>query len=278
MGTCKFCGQPAGLWKSVHKECDEKNAVGKQEIAALVSRAIYRQELVPSLHQSLTAIRQSHWINDQTARSIIIEGWDKAVERAFDDGVLTEEEEKNLVDIMDALGLSDDDLDRHGSYTKIVKGAVLRDLFNGIIPQRMRIDGSVPFNLQRSEMLVWVFPDAKYLETNTRSRHLGWSTGTSVRICRGVYWRIGQFLSRSVPYTETTSYGGYLGVTTKHLYFSGSESGFRIPYDKIVSWEPYSDGIGITRGVASAKPQLFVTGDGWFTYNLVMNLAQMHRA
>jgi len=36
---------------------------------------------------------------------------------------------------------------------------------------------------------------------------------------------------------------------------------------------PYSDGIGIHRDAASAKPQIFVTGDGWFTYNLVVNLA-----
>jgi len=47
-----------------------------------------------------------------------------------------------------------------------------------------------------------------------------------------------------------------------------------VPYSKIVSFTPYSDGIGIQRDAASAKPQTFVTGDGWFIYNLVVNLAR----
>jgi len=46
-------------------------------------------------------------------------------------------------------------------------------------------------------------------------------------------------------------------------------------YEKIVSFESYEDGIGLQRDAASVKPQSFVTGDGWFTYNLITNLAQM---
>ena len=43
----------------------------------------------------------------------------------------------------------------------------------------------------------------------------------------------------------------------------------------IVSFEPYSDGLGVMRDAQMAKPQTFITGDGWFVYNLVVNLAQM---
>lgn len=50
---------------------------------------------------------------------------------------------------------------------------------------------------------------------------------------------------------------------------------FRIKYDKIVAFEPYSDGIGVQRDAVTAKPQSFVTDDGWITYNLITNLAQM---
>ena len=95
----------------------------------------------------------------------MIEEWERAVERAFDDKVITEEEEKNLGEIKNALDLSQEDLDLHGAYTKIVKGAVLRDVLNGVIPQRMRIQGSLPFNLQRNETLVWVFSDGAMLES-----------------------------------------------------------------------------------------------------------------
>jgi len=53
------------------------------------------------------------------------------------------------------------------------------------------------------------------------------------------------------------------------------EKSVRLPYAKIVSFEPFSDGIGVMRDAATAKPQIFVTGDGWFTYNLVTNLSQI---
>lgn len=33
--------------------------------------------------------------------------------------------------------------------------------------------------------------------------------------------------------------------------------------------------IGVQRDATSAKDQTFATGDGWFTYNLISNLAQM---
>ena len=68
---------------------------------------------------------------------------------------------------------------------------------------------------------------------------------------------------------------GLLGFTTKHLYFSGGRKRFRVRYDRIVDFEPFSDGLGIMREAQTAKPQSFRTGDGWFAYNLAVNLAQM---
>lgn len=62
-----------------------------------------------------------------------------------------------------------------------------------------------------------------------------------------------------------------MAVTNKHIYFSRSQKTFRVRLDKIVSFMPFSDGVGIQRDAATAKPQFFITGDGWFTYNLMMN-------
>ena len=46
-------------------------------------------------------------------------------------------------------------------------------------------------------------------------------------------------------------------------------------YDHIVSFEPCEDGLGIMRDAQTGKPQTFRTSDGWFVYNLAVNLAQM---
>ena len=58
-------------------------------------------------------------------------------------------------------------------------------------------------------------------------------------------------------------------------YFAGRQKQFRVRYDKIVAFEPFSDGFGIMRDAPTAKPQTFWTGDGWFAYNLAVNLAQL---
>ena len=71
------------------------------------------------------------------------------------------------------------------------------------------------------------------------------------------------------------------GPTAKELYFTGFKKNcrsipkFRVRYDRFVSFEPYEDGFGIMPDAQTPKPQTFVTGDGWFVYNLSTNLAQM---
>ena len=94
-------------------------------------------------------------------------------------------------------------------------------------------------------------------------------------MARGLYYSPRQFRSRPIEWEETVHAGtGLLGLTTKHIYFHGARKKFRIRYDRIVSFDPYDDGFGIMRDAQTAKPQTFRTGDGWFAYNLAVNLSQ----
>ena len=43
----------------------------------------------------------------------------------------------------------------------------------------------------------------------------------------------------------------------------------------IVDFEPFRDGFEPVQDSKTAKPQTFRTGDGWFAYNLAVNLAHM---
>ena len=100
--------------------------------------------------------------------------------------------------------------------------------------------------------------------------------GGGIRVARGIYYRPSTFRSRPIEWEKTVHAGtGLLGLTTKHIYFAGRRKRFRVRYDKIVAFEPFSDGFGIMRDAQTAKPQTFWTGDGWFAYNLAVNLAQL---
>ena len=68
---------------------------------------------------------------------------------------------------------------------------------------------------------------------------------------------------------------GLLVVSGKNIYFQGPRKAFRVPFERIVSFKQFSDGFGLRRSAITANPQSFKTGDGWFVYNLVTNLARL---
>jgi hypothetical protein len=231
-------------------------------------------DTIPAL---LNQIADRAQISQVERRALYVQGWSEAVEHALEDNLLNEAEEKQLVRLQNTLLLTQEDLERDGSYSRVTKAAVLRDVCNGIVPKRVVVDGgALLFNLQKTEQIVWAFPQSDYLEDKTRREYVGGSHGISIRISRGVYYRVGAFKGRPVERTERRYVDtGMALVTNKHIYFGGSRKSLRVPYSKVISFQPFSDGIGVVRDSANAKLQVFVTGDGWFMYNLVTNLARL---
>ena len=209
-------------------------------------------------------------------RQLLIRAWEEAVEGAIEDGLLSLDEDHALAQYADHFDLTQEELNRNGAQTTLVQVGVIRDITQGIVPQRQTITGAIPFNLMKSETLVWVIDGVDYLETVVRRERRGTSHGVSIRVARGFYYRPSTFRSRPIEWEETVHQDtGLLGLTTKHIYFSGSRKKFRLRYDRIVSFDPYDDGFGIMRDAQTATPQAFRTGDGWFAYNLATNLAQL---
>jgi len=276
MADCIYCGKPAGFLKKTHKECEQQHENGKFVIISLVGKVGAEGGDLHQLENSIEHVASTSYLDKNTLNSLVVSGWERAVNIAFDDGLLSEEEESALSELKEHFSLSQQILDRNGAYSKLVKGAVLRDIMDGSLPERMKIEGGLPFNLQKSEKVVWVFQGVNYYEEKTRTRYVGGSQGVSIRIAKGIYYRTGAFKGERVQTSETMLVDtGLLGVTNKHIYFAGPSKRFRIAYNKIVTFDPFSDGIGVQRDAQTAKPQSFQTGDGWFTYNLITNLAQM---
>ena len=221
-----------------------------------------------ALQELDNALRRASMSN-RNHRQLLIQAWEVAVEGTIEDGVISLDEENALSRYLDHFGLTTQDVNRNGAHTSVVQAAVIRDVIRGIIPQRQNINGAIPFNLMKSGKLVWVIQDVDYLETVVRRERQGTSHGLSIRVARGLYYRPSTFRSRPIEWEETVHADtDLLGLTTKHLYYAGSRKKFRVRYDRIVSFDPYEDGLGIMRDAQTAKPQTFRTGDGWFAYNL----------
>ena len=234
---------------------------------ATVDGDTHRNELAAILEESdLSSVEQ---------QILLAQAWEAAVEGSLEDGVLSLDEENALVRYLRHFDLSQSLVDANGAYRNMIKSAVIREAAEGLIPDRLNLETRPPFNLMKSEQLVWVIDGVGYYEVKTRRERRGSSHGVSIRVAKGLYYSPRTFRSRAVEWEETVQEDtGLLGVTSKHIYFHGPRKRFRIRYDRIVSFDPYEDGIGVMRDAQTAKPQTFRTGDGWFIYNLVTNLAQ----
>jgi hypothetical protein len=276
MGICIFCGKPAGFFRDKHQECARELQSAKNKITSIALEAIKGDSSMSALGEKIAEIEKTNKSLIDSKKQHLILAWEKAVDDFLEDGIIDAGEEKRLVEFKDYFCISQSDLDGSGAFEKVAKSAVLRDVLAGKIPKQVRISGTMPINLQKDESVAWIFSNSKYLEDKIKRQFVGRSQGVSLRIMKGVYYRIGDFRGQSVESEERTHIDtGIFVLTNKNVYFAGPRKSVRIPYSKIVSFEPYGDGIGIMRDAASAKPQIFVTHDGWFTYNLAVNLARL---
>ena len=272
MGECSFCGKSAGFLRSAHKECQVKYDSGVETISELLLASAKGKTNLETTENEVRQIAASSFVYEEILRQCALKALELAVDYALDDDLLTEEEERAIDKYKTHFGLSPEQVSSSPAYVKLVKAGVLREIFEGKIPDRVNIVGDLPVNFQKSEQLIWVFNEVEYLQPRTRTTYEGASRGVSLRIVKGVYYRTGQFKGRPVQQTSfVTIDNGILALTNKHLYFAGTMKSLRVPYSKIVTFQPYSDGLAINRGLA--KPDVFITGDGWFTYNLVSSLA-----
>ena len=276
MGKCRYCGEDAGILSSAHRQCKETYDAAIRDLDAIAIEAINKDSNLALLELRIADLATKGRVPESEVQESLIRGWEEAAMRLLDDLVLSSDEEHRLLEFRDHFHLTQDDLNRRGRYFAVVQCGILRDIMNGKVPDRLSCEGQLPFNLQKSETLVWAFPLVDYYQEKTQTSYVGGSHGLSVRVARGVYYRMGSFRGDPVE----TSYmlfidKGWLGITTKHIYFAGDRRSFRVAYGKIVSVRPYSDGIRVYRDGISAKPQAFVVGDGWFIYNLVVNLARL---
>jgi hypothetical protein len=270
-----YCKQPAGFLKSAHPECKQRYELGWQQIVAKATEAAKGKSPLPGIEGALAEIARTCYLDDSKVREALVAGWEAASASFLEDNLISEAEEETLANYAKECGLSQQDLMQHGAYMRVVKGSILREVFHGKTPSAVKVTGTMPFNVGKDEVMIWLEGSIKYMEERTHRTYVGGSQGVSMRIAKGLYYRVGAFKATPVVTSalEAVDQGNVL-ITDKALYFQGAIKSFRIPFKKMVSFLPYSDGLGFFRNTANAKQQVIVSGDGWFYYNLITNLAQ----
>jgi len=276
MSSCKYCGQNAGLFKSVHKECVTAYETGKVSIVDMIGLAICEGADFKTLEAEVSKVAAKSYIKPDELSELYCLGFDKSIESFLEDGVVTVEEEQKIENFKNHFTFPDDVLDKRGSLQRLVKSLILRDIFENKMPSRLNISGDLPFLLQKDENVIWLFQGVECYEQRTKTTYEGRSQGVSVRIAKGLYYRTGSFKGNPVMSEHAVLLGtGIIALTNKNLYFGSDSKTFKTPYNKLISITPYSDGIGMQKDGVSAKPQIFKPLDGWFAYNLISNLSSL---
>ena len=187
----------------------------------------------------------------------------------LEDHVITNDEEEYLKEIMDICGLKTSDFSNSNEMTKCAQSIILRKIKNNEdFSDTIQING-LPILLGKTEKPVWLYNGIFAYEEKTGKRYEGHSQGVSIRIAKGVYYRVGASKGYPVDYTYTSEIGrGALIVTTKNIIFYSPGRTIKSPINKIISITPYENGLTIQRD-GRTRPIMLSGLDPWFIQNLI---------
>lgn len=270
MPKCIYCGKSAGLFRRFHKECKAAFEEGNAQMKAIFRETLESGRSITDRVPELQRIADSARIDAKNRLAVYREAYEDMVSDFLDDGRLSEDEEKRIGDFQESFGLGQRELDQRGSFSRVFMAATLRDLEEGKVPERVTFKGNIPFLFQKSEYVVWMFPNVDLYEPHTRTEYQGGSQGVSFRVAKGVYYRTGSFRGRPVQVTELKHKGtGLLAMTNKQFYYQGGMTAFKLPYTKLVTLELFEDGLRMQKEGVRARPQTLSGVDGWFVQNAV---------
>lgn len=180
--------------------------------------------------------------------------------------------EKYIDALTARMNISKETLASKNQYVEFTKSLIIQDILHGVTPHRVTLAQN-PINFKKGEILIWPFIGVTLYEEVVKRQTIGSSKGINIRIAKGIYYRIGAFKGESLTTSSLQpKYSGSLLITNKNIYFYSDQKTIRFPYEKILSFVPFEDAIGIQPDRVNSKT-LYINGlDGRFAFNIVSNI------
>ena len=104
----------------------------------------------------LAAALDESELEEEEYSELFIEAWEDAVEKAMEERVSSQGEERAVEGYMAFFGLSVAWVDANGTDGRFVQSAVIQEVSEGIVPKWQEVDIRLAFELMKSEEIVWV--------------------------------------------------------------------------------------------------------------------------
>lgn len=180
--------------------------------------------------------------------------WGAALDTCLADRILTMDEERSLDRLARQLALTPDDL---APFTARIVRA--RQISASLLGHPSAVPTNV--NLKPNETC-WFRTPATLYEERTIRKYVGGSRGVSIRIMKGVSYRVGSSRGYSVPVSEVVPVcTGDFYITSQRCLFIGPRKTVSVAHKDLLSFDAFDDGMQLHHD-QSSKLQVFKFSDG----------------
>jgi hypothetical protein len=298
MAKCIYCGENAGFFSKYHEACfteAEKNRdLGVKNIGTLIEVAVKDKQSSSELRSQFSKIASQYKLSQELVGQTLL---GKVDELSRQEPLETTAAEYLFQLCEDVLGKAEKVLPGSPFYPSydltLVNLGHSRRLW--LIMQGKKVESATPCDivLQPGEHWLAEFGTVLYRKSVMVSSHTGGYNGVGVRVASGLYYRFGGYAGHTVSSPEMQNVdSGFLVLTDKGMYYAGQQTTFRIPYNSILRFKAYPDGLGFFRSVGGGREEVFTVINailtsastsgaayhpenavtlhvGWFLYNLV---------
>jgi hypothetical protein len=247
---CDVCGRPLALtaWLTGQRTCDPCQEYNAALDACLQAWPVSQQSIV-ALDQRASQLGLLPADRLQLHEHAFVQ----VCAQAVDNGVVSQADLQHLQALASWLQLP-----AAAISSPLGRLQYLAQIQRGPLPTTT----SPPLRMLPGEVCHWMENQCRYIEQQTHTERVGGYSGYSMRVYKGLTYRVGSLKGRSYPVTESVCADtGCFIITSSRVAFVGPRRSLAIPYKKILSMQVYSNGVQLQTDGARARPQMFTLGD-----------------
>jgi len=255
--NCLDCSKPLSLWERWFlgrsyfcKECYQRRLQElNQGIAGYtdkILKAVKDGRVSLSEANELKEIQDKFGLSDFAVKKFSVNIYQKLYQEVVSDQRVNEEEEEAIKALCNQLGIPAEEISL--TQRSLARLRLLTQLEEGVLPETQ-----ADILLQKKEIAHYT-TFCELFEERVKREYVGGHSGFSIRIAKGIYWRVGGFKGYPVEKSVLTKIDqGKLVVTNKRIVFSGGRKSFSVPYSKLIDIELFKDAVKLNREGKSAR-------------------------
>ncbi len=274
LGRCSYCGQPVPLMRAAHPECQQRHSIAVETIPTFFSKFLGSDLSPTRFCELLRNAADFSYLTPAELADLIRASVKQMFEGILATRLLTDAELVRARELADAAeAMIGTNLDVDALFAKI---AILNACQNNVIANLVTVTSQLPFDLQKSETVVWIFNNVVSVG---KSKSLRKTKLFDLDLtAKPQYYGYSQFKEASPPKRRLGRRKGDLLLTSRNLYIIDNDAeSSRWPLSKVLTVSIYPNGIGIECDPKDQRDRVFAVDDVWFAANLLAGLLSLTR-